>query len=347
MLPSMSLIEAICLAHDIGHPPFGHGGEIALNKIMKDYGGFEGNGQTFRIITKLGEYSPDHGLDLTRRTMLGILKYPALHKAVSNYNNTIKPPKCIHDEESDVLDWVLNFSSKTDIDEFISVSIDKKNPDGHRKTKYKAFDTSIMEIADDIAYGVHDLEDALALELVTKEQWMQKIVPNAEAIDDYKKIITHKYSLKSMIEFCNEKLFSKSSRERKHAISRLVGYFINHIEIENQRIFESKELDKNAKLLNSAEKFLKLLKNFVVELVIKRHQVQVLEYKGQMIIEKLFNVILENPEKLLPKSDYNKYLDSKNKHRIICDYIAGMTDIHASKVYSRIFIPNFGSMFER
>ena len=61
-IPSLSLIEAICLAHDIGHSPFGHGGEVALNYMMKDDGGFEANGQTLRIVSRLGEYSPANGL---------------------------------------------------------------------------------------------------------------------------------------------------------------------------------------------------------------------------------------------------------------------------------------------
>ena len=63
-----SLIEAICLAHDIGHPPFGHGGEVALNFMMHNFGGFEGNGQTFRIVTKLEPYTEHHGMNLSRRT---------------------------------------------------------------------------------------------------------------------------------------------------------------------------------------------------------------------------------------------------------------------------------------
>ncbi|HWW05869.1 dGTP triphosphohydrolase [Collimonas sp.] len=100
LIPSFSLIEAICLAHDLGHPPFGHGGEIALNSIMKDHGGFEGNGQTLRIVTRLGEYSPVHGIDLSRRTLLGLLKYPTLHKDVAWYLENISV-HCVAIERSD------------------------------------------------------------------------------------------------------------------------------------------------------------------------------------------------------------------------------------------------------
>ena len=83
-LPDISLITAICLAHDIGHPPFGHGGEVALNYCMRDYGGFEGNGQTLRILGKLDKYTADHGLNPTRRMLLGVLKYPASYNDLVN-----------------------------------------------------------------------------------------------------------------------------------------------------------------------------------------------------------------------------------------------------------------------
>ena len=77
LLPRLEQIETTGLAHDLGHPPFGHGGETALNCAMADYGGFEGNGQTLRILTRLESHTLENGLDLTRRTLLGVLKYPA------------------------------------------------------------------------------------------------------------------------------------------------------------------------------------------------------------------------------------------------------------------------------
>ena len=74
LLPSNDLIESLCFAHDIGHPPFGHGGETALNYMMAEQGGFEGNAQTFRILTKLEPYTENAGMNLTRRTLLGVVK---------------------------------------------------------------------------------------------------------------------------------------------------------------------------------------------------------------------------------------------------------------------------------
>ena len=96
------LAEAVALAHDLGHPPFGHGGETALNYAMANFGGFEGNGQTFRILTKLESHTAEHGLDLTRRTLLGVLKYPV---PFSKLCRTTIP-------EADVKSEKLNFQQK-------------------------------------------------------------------------------------------------------------------------------------------------------------------------------------------------------------------------------------------
>src|SRR3990167_6653543 len=76
LLPNDDLIHVICLLHDIGHPPFGHGGEVALNYMMREQGGFEGNAQTLRLLTKIETSYGEYGLDLTRRALLGVLKYP-------------------------------------------------------------------------------------------------------------------------------------------------------------------------------------------------------------------------------------------------------------------------------
>ncbi|MEA3647969.1 dGTP triphosphohydrolase, partial [Acinetobacter baumannii] len=83
IIPSTALMSSICLAHDLGHPPFGHGGEVALNFCMRNYGGFEGNGQTLRILSTLDKYTEKNGLNPTRRLLLGVLKYPA------SYTNTV------------------------------------------------------------------------------------------------------------------------------------------------------------------------------------------------------------------------------------------------------------------
>lgn len=339
MIPSSSLIEAICLGHDLGHPPFGHGGEVALNGFMKEYGGFEGNGQTLRIAAILGEYSPNNGLDLTRRTLLGLLKYPAIHATVSNYSNPTdsKPPKCIHDEESIMLDWILQPFSEGD--KLIIQSI-KEVPEKHRKTRFKAFDTSIMELADDIAYGVHDLEDAIALRLVNKDLWRACVVDKS-ADFSMAPIISEGES------FYTPKLFSESGKDRKHAISKMVGYFVQNITITSKNEADSQFIKFNATMKPEAAACLECLKDFVLKQVIFTPQVKSLEFKGQHIISKLYSTLSSHPKDLLPANTYATYLSSEKKERVICDFIAGMTDVYATRLYRRLFVPDVGSIFDR
>jgi dGTPase len=315
---------------------------------MKDHGGFEGNGQTLRIIARLGEYSLDHGLDLTRRTMLGVLKYPVLHRDVSFYSEPengnsdfrnidyAKPPKCIHDEETEILDWILHPLSDRDNNLFRTID---RHSDKHSKSIYKSFDTSIMELADDIAYGVHDLEDAVARDLVTLRQWKNQVASTIETMPEN--------DIKSDLGFYKDNLFSDSSKYRKHAISKLVNYFIKSIEMREDQKFECQLLRYQAQMMSPAAKILSTFKKFVFDHVILRPEVQGLEFKGQQTVLRLFEVLFANPHRLLQKSDFEKYGSSDNKQRVICDYVAGMTDPYATRLYHRLFTPDVGSLFDR
>lgn len=152
-LPPSHLIQSICLAHDLGHPPFGLGGEIALNKCMLNHGGFEGNGQTLRILTKLEKYTEKNGLDPTRRMILGILKYPASYKKTVNKKryptkeeiskispswnfqaSSFTPPKCYLNTEKEIVqEWIL--SGKLSEDKNIFTDIISLEEGKHKKTR--------------------------------------------------------------------------------------------------------------------------------------------------------------------------------------------------------------------
>lgn len=347
MLPTTDLIETVGLAHDIGHPPFGHGGEVALNYVMRDAGGFEGNGQTLRICTKLGEHSQTAGLNLTRRSLLGLLKYPAkysdvvnvsayaLEKAPSNISS-FKPPKCILDCDLSDLEWILK---PLDTDKGLFTAV-KAGGEKHGKTLYKGFDTSILELADDIAYGVHDLEDAVALKLVSERQWKNEVL---DVFHD----VGNAYPLRAEIAVLTQNLFSADNRARKKTISRLVNYFIGNVEVEKQGKFNNLLLDLKATLPNKVERELSILKDFIVRNVIKTPEVQTLEYKGQQMIIRLFEAIANNPASLLPKTYHTAYIKEDADLRVICDYIAGSTDDYATRVYHKIFTPATGSIFQR
>ena len=348
LIPSNSLIEAVCLAHDLGHPPYGHGGEYSLNKHMHQNGGFEGNGQTLRIVCRLGEFSDHHGLDLTRRTLLGLLKYPATHSQVANYEklqnhsddspsklSLYGPPKCIHDDDADLLEWILQPFSASDK---AILSEIKTKPGGHAKTVRKSFDTSIMELADDIAYGVHDLEDAIALGLVSQKIWNAEVMEQIQSFEDsYLADVVTRYT---------EKLFSGSHKQLKHGISNIVGGLIRDTEIRDLQSGEHELIRYNACLKADSAAILDILKTFVLKHVIRQRQNQILEIKGQMIVDKLFEALLENPERLLKPDEYELSKTSNSK-RVLSDYVSGMTDLYASRLYSSLFLPQSGSLFDQ
>ncbi len=350
-IPSQNLIESIGLAHDIGHAPFGHGGEVALNYVMRDDGGFEGNAQTMRICTQLGEYSEDDGLNLTRRTLLGLIKYPATYSQVVNHAiydeekaplniDSFKPPKCsFFDCDSAYFLWIVAPFSSEDVKRFTTLN----QATGHHKTQFKSFDTSIMELADDIAYGIHDLEDAIALQLITQKQWQHEVIDK----------INHSfpnYQRGGVVANISEDLFSGKNRIRKKAISYLVNYFVSQIEIVKQGVFEHELLDLNAMMPENLCTELTALKCIVATHVIEIPEVQTLVYKGQQMIVRLFEAMDSNPQRLLEKKHYDKYQrqDTQSaKRRIICDYIAGDTDEYATRLYHKIFTPSNGSVFDR
>lgn len=344
LIPSFSLIEAICLAHDIGHSPFGHGGEVAMNTMMRDHGGFEANGQTLRILARLGEYSPDCGLDLTRRTMLGTIKYPCFYSDVVNYPSGVadnplnidhwSPPKCVYDSERDVMDWMLAPFSDADKTLFLSV---EASDNKHSRTRYKAFDTSIMELADDIAYGVHDLEDALALGLVDHAAWQEQIMS--------KLIELPANPISDRADEFSQLLFSENAKDRKHAVSRLVGYLIKSITIEDRGLFDAPLLKLQARMEPTAYQILLSIKDFVMSHVIFRPELQMLQYKGQRVVVRLFEIFAANPERLLPLSVQKCY--KLEQHRAIADYLSGMTDVSAGKLYHKLLSPTSGSIFDR
>lgn len=362
-LPFESLIETICLAHDIGHPPFGHGGEVALNFMMRKHGGFEGNGQTLRILSKLDKHTESHGMDLTRRAMLGTIKYPAIYSKVFNDKhicktlseeslanlkkikaNDWKPPKCIFDVDESILNWILEPFSNEDKEIFRKIKKVSKESK-HHKTKYKSFDTSIMDLADDIAYGIHDLEDAISLKIVDKKSWDTEVL---------------KGLIKSGSEFNNKDitalsklLFSNKTFERKSAIGELVNWLITSIKVNKNEIFSHDFLKYNAKLSTEDNEALTIIKDYVVRRVIKSPEVQLLEYKGQQMIMEIFEALSSDPERLLP--DFTKIIwkdaikknDTNMAMRTICDYIAGMTDDFATRIYKSLFVAGDGSIFNR
>lgn len=359
-LPDLSMIQAIGATHDLGHPPFGHGGEVALNYLMAEHGGFEGNGQTLRILTSLEKFSQKDGADLTRRTLLGTLKYPVPFSRAYNEKHApclvdglsvlnlidrerSKPPKCFMDSEQDAVDWILGRITDDDRTAF---SLARNRKGKHAAALHKSLDCSIMDLADDIAFGIHDLEDAIALKLISREQF-ELHVP-AEICGGYLDWLAGRYSesRNDLYAPLLDMLFGDGSN-RKHAVSRLVGYMIPNCVIETEEEFEAPLLRFRAAMLPDARNFLAALKDVVYKIVIRNAAVQHLEFKGQQMVVSVFEALRSEPDCFLPDSTFRLYERSGGDIRVICDHVAGMTDSFLLRTYERLFSPRMGSVFDK
>lgn len=331
-LPSNDLIAAACYAHDLGHPPFGHGGERALHRKMHLHGGFEGNGQTLRILTRLEKYREHQGMNPTRRSLLAVLKYPAPYSAFDRKNYERKPPKCYFDEESQIVDWILSAPFQN------ADTVKFKRERQNDKPSHRSFDCSIMECADDIAYGVHDLDDVIARRMVKADD----IVGRLELVfKSYGPKIGDGDKAVSLEDF-RSKLGGRSS-ERKSLIGKLVNLFITSARVMHVTGFQHPLFRLKAHFDEPVAALLETLKDATYDLVTQRAEIQQLEFRGQKIVEDLYDALVTDPQRLIPRSAWESLDECDSVERRVCDYIAGMTDPYAERIYKRLFIPGVGS----
>lgn len=359
-IPDLTLIQAIGASHDLGHPPFGHGGEVALNYAMRENGGFEGNGQTLRILARLEDFSDSNGANLSRRSLLGVLKYPAAMTAVRSGDESLRPrllggtstirlidrkacrpPKCYLDTEEDVVHWLLDPLPPPDRDVFTSWDAVEND---HGSTRHKTFDCSIMDLADDIAFGVHDLEDALAMGLMDADD-VRSMIPEESCAGflEY---------LRSREDFGNDvyegfvRVLTGSQATRKRNIGRMVAHLITSMQIRTIDGFVTPLLRYRVELPERQDAFLRALKRAVKMIVIRSASVQQLEFKGQSMVVAVFEALSSDPKSLLPENTRVRHAASADPMRVICDHVAGMTDGFLLRTYDRLFSPRMGSVFD-
>ncbi|HSJ00871.1 MAG TPA: dNTP triphosphohydrolase, partial [Verrucomicrobium sp.] len=145
------LVEAACLAHDLGHPPFGHTGERALHELMEPYGGFEGNAQTLRQLTVTLFAESRDGINPTRALLDAVLKYKTLHFEAQG-----APNHYLYDDQETYLDFVLG-----------SQAFPPELDPGKARNSFKSLECQIMDWADDTAYSINDLADAIQAGFIT------------------------------------------------------------------------------------------------------------------------------------------------------------------------------------
>jgi len=287
------LSETLSLAHDLGHTPFGHAGEEALNDCMKNYGGFDHNIQTLRIITILeNRYYNFNGLNLTLETLDGLIKH----------NGPV--------------------NNKTKFDTILGKNF--------FKNKIKFLDNTSLEgqiaaISDDIAYNSHDLEDGLK--------------SNLFKLNDLKNIpILNKIISKHRSKFTKYSVDLIVRQIIREIINEMVKDVIKTTEknIKTNKIKNLKEVYNSEKKIvcfsYKMKRFDLEIKKFLKEKMYFHKNVKKKTNYGKKIIKKLFLIIIKNPKKYI---NIKKYKNSKLE-RIICDYIAGMTDRYAINLYKKI-----------
>jgi len=287
------LCETLSLAHDLGHTPFGHAGEEALNKCMKNYGGFDHNIQTLRIITILeNRYYNFKGLNLSIETLDGLIKHNGPLKNLTNLNKILG---------NNFFKKKINFSLNSSLE------------------------AQIASISDDIAYNSHDLEDGLKSNLFSLEHL--KNIPILNKI-----IITH---IKKLKKFSIDLVIRQVIRE---IINEMVSDVIKTTK-ENIKIYKIKNLNDIYKTKNqlvsfsvNMQKFDETIKSFLKQKMYFHKNVNSKTNYGRKVITGLFLQIRKNPKKYINIKKYN----NSNIERIICDYIAGMTDRYAINLYNQI-----------
>ena len=287
------LSETLSLAHDLGHTPFGHAGEEALNNCMKKYGGFDHNIQTLRIITILeNRYYDFKGLNLSFETLDGLIKHNGPVKDKEKFNKILGK-----NFFKNKINFLLNSS----------------------------LEAQIASISDDIAYNSHDLEDGLKANLFK--------------LDDLKNIPILNNIIRKHIKKTNKNSIDLVIRQIiREIINEMVSDVINSIK-KNIRINQIKNLNdvyKSNKILvcfsDQMKNFDIRIKRFLKQKMYFHRKVNFKTNYGKKIVIKLFNKIKSNPKKYINIKKYN----NSNIERIICDFIAGMTDRYAINLYNQI-----------
>jgi len=289
-----SLAEAICLAHDLGHTPFGHAGQDALNDCMRDFGGFEHNLQSLRVVDELEEkYADFPGLNLTFETREGILKHCSTRNAR---------------ELGDIGERFL----------------DRTQP---------ALEAQLANVADEIAYNNHDIDDGLRAGLISIEQLNEEPLFSTQhdivksrypELDDRR--FTHEI-IRRMIDVVVTDLIDESAR----TIAAL-----NPASIEDVRAADAPCIRFSDAM---HEKHISM-KRFLRENLYQHRRVLGMTAKSRRILRNLFSSFMSEP-RLMPQDFADAVGENDtDRARVVADYIAGMTDRYAISEYARINDPD-------
>ena len=320
------LMESACLAHDLGHPPFGHNGEEALAKIAEPYGGFEGNAQSFRLLTRIEAKTVDDegisvGLNLTRATLDAATKYP--------WSAAVNSRKFgVYADDQVIFDWVR-----------------ENAPEG--KTSMEA---QIMDWSDDVAYSVHDLEDALVTGHIDIAHLRDDVSDLYRvAVQDYLPDMTEdeaQNALSSLMNLsCWPQEFDRSHRHLarlKDLTSQLVGRFALAAESETRAHFGDGDLVRySANLLvpRAQRVEVALLKSMAGHYIIRAEKSQERYARQQNVIVDLVDAVRSKAPETLESfflQEWNRASSESEKMRVVIDQIASLTDVGAYALHQEL-----------
>ena len=329
------LVEAICLSHDLGHPPFGHAGERTLNHLMAGHGGFEGNAQTLRLLTERIFSAKRKGMDPTRAFLDGILKYKSLWSELKASTGETPEHHFIYDDQHVYLDWAMGGND-----------FPLELPPGKARDSFKSIECQVMDWADDTAYSLNDLSDSARagfLNIEKIEAWAEKHgeeTGGGTPLGDLMRAIRRK----SVDPFVGKRIGRYIQSTRLEADSNFLSGTTN-------RYRYGLAIDDDVKAESA------LFKKLAFEVVFLSPQLKQLEHKGSRMLRQLWQVLGERyitggtidgqDFQLLPADtaeEIGNAPDDSARARLVCDFLAGMTDGYAARTYKRLFSPDFGSI---
>ena len=329
------LVEAVCLSHDLGHPPFGHAGERTLNHLLREHGGFEGNAQTLRILTERIFSARRTGMDPTRAFLDGVLKYKSLWSALTAASGSPPQHHFLYDDQAGQLDWALG-----------GHAFPAQLTPGPLRDSFKSIECQVMDWADDTAYSLNDLSDSVRAGFLG----IEKIEAWAELHGEPSGEGTALGELMRAI--------------RQHRVDPFVGKRIgryiqaatlqpaaNFLSAVTHRYAFRLEVDAAVRAESA------LFKRLAFDVVFLSPQLKQLEHKGSRMLRQLWDVLGERyiaqnridgqDFQLLPAdtaAEIAAAADAAGRARLVCDFLAGMTDGYAARTFKRLFVADFGSI---
>ncbi|SNX58262.1 dGTPase [Streptomyces sp. TLI_55] len=326
------LVEAACLAHDLGHPPFGHNGEQALNEFAEDCGGFEGNAQSLRLLTRIEpkRFTEEGsvGLNLTRATLDAATKYPWPRGAGPQ---TASPKFGVYEDDRPVFDWV------------------RKDAPGTRT----CFEAQVMDWSDDVAYSVHDVEDGLhaghidpnCLHAEPERQAVFAVARGRYVPED-----TDPAELAAALDRLQDQPWwphgydgsAVAQARLKDATSQLIGRFCLAAEGATRAAFGGGPLTRYAaELVVPHETRLEcaVLKAVADRYVMQRAEQELLRADQRIVVAELAEALtVRAPDGLDPqfRALFDQAADDRARKRVIVDQIASLTDASARSLHARL-----------